>query len=66
MSVENDDLRELYVEITGTEAVTEQQKESISHEPHGEEAAELDQAVSDVTRHEGLSDAVGSGSAETE
>jgi hypothetical protein len=60
MSIEYDPLEELFVEITGTEEVTEPQKEILSHEPHAEAEAELDRAVSGVARHKELQDAVGS------
>lgn len=60
MSIEHDALEELFVDITGTEVVTEPQKEILSHEPHAEAEAELDRAVSGVARHKELKDAVGS------
>ncbi|MEF8881093.1 MAG: hypothetical protein V5A34_01030 [Halapricum sp.] len=60
MSIQSDALGELFVEITGTEVVTEPQKEILSHEPHTEAEAELDRAVSGIARHKELKDAVGS------
>jgi len=57
MSTDTDTLRELYLDVTGEEAVTETRAEEPSHGPiESPETAMA--AVSDVVRRDGLEDAV--------
>jgi len=58
MSTEKGTLRELYLDITGGEMLTESQEESPSHDPISGSETELQRTVIDAIRHEGLSDAV--------
>jgi len=57
MLTETDSLRELYLDVTGEEAVTETQAEEPSHDPiESPETAMA--AVSDIVQRDGLGDAV--------
>lgn len=57
MSTDTDSLRDLYLDVTGEEEVTETQEEEPSHDPiESTEAAMAE--VWDVVRRDGLDDAV--------
>jgi hypothetical protein len=57
MSTDTDTLRELYLDVTGEEAVTETRAEESSHGPiESPETAMA--AVSDIVQRDGLGDAV--------
>ena len=57
MPTDTDSLRDLYLDVTGEEGVTETQEEEPSHDPiEGPETGMT--AVSDLVRHDGLEDAV--------
>jgi len=57
MSTDTDSLRDLYLDVTGEEGVTETQEEEPSHDPiEGPETPMTE--VSDVVQRDGLEDAV--------
>jgi len=58
MSADTDALRDLYLDVTGTETVTETQAEEPSRDPIEGPEAEVGTTVSDVVRQDGLEDAV--------
>jgi hypothetical protein len=58
MSAKTESLRDLYVDITGEETVTEPQQETPSHDTVEGQAADLQRELSAVTRGDGLGDAV--------
>lgn len=53
-----DDLRELFVDVTGTEATTDRQEAERSRVPIDEREVELVEAAVDNARDDGLRDAV--------
>jgi hypothetical protein len=58
MTADTDELRELYLDVTGEEGVTESQAEEPSHSPIEEREATLEREVSSVARQDGLEDAI--------
>lgn len=58
MRKKTDTLRELYLEITDEETLTEPQEESPSRVPVDSVDAAVDEVVADIARHDGLDDAV--------
>ncbi|ERG87919.1 MAG: hypothetical protein J07HX5_00060 [halophilic archaeon J07HX5] len=58
MQEKTDTLRELYLEITDEETLTEPQEESPSRAPVESVDAAVDEDVADIARHDGLDDAV--------
>ena len=58
MSTRTESLRNLYLEVTGEETITETQEEEPSRDPIGEGETELEQEVSTLLREDGLDDAV--------
>ena len=58
MSTKTESLRDLYMDVTGEEAITEPQQESPSHDPIEDQDADLERSLSAVTREDGLTDAV--------
>lgn len=57
MSTDTDSLRDLYLDVTGEEEVTETQAEEPSHDPIEDDETAMAE-VSDVVRRDGLEDAV--------
>lgn len=57
MSTDTDSLRDLYLDVTGKEEVTETQAEEPSHDPIEDDETAMAE-VSDVVRRDGLEDAV--------
>lgn len=53
-------LKELYLDVAGTETVTLRQEESPSHEPLGAAERELEHYVTTVAGDDGLTDALSS------
>ena len=58
MSVDTDELRDLYVDVAGTETVTEPQAEDPPRTPIEGREAELEREVSAFAREDGLDDAI--------
>ena len=58
MSAKTETLRDLYLDVTGEETITEPQKEGPSHEPIEERDADLERKVSTFAREDGLDDVV--------
>ncbi len=58
MSADTDALRDLYVDVTGQETVTERQREGHSHDPIEGRARTLQEEVSEAVTDDGLDDAV--------
>lgn len=58
MSTRTDALGDLYVEVTGTETVTESQDAAPSHDPIDGDEEDLD-AVATAAAEDGLDDALG-------
>lgn len=58
MSTSTESLRDLYLEVTGEETITETQEEEPSRDPIGEGETELEREVSTLLREDGLDDAV--------
>jgi len=58
MSREIDSLRELYMDITDGETITESQEERPSYDPLKESEMEVEREVSDAVRQDGLTDVV--------
>lgn len=64
MSTDAAELRDLFVDVTGEEATTEEQEEGPSRDPIDEEVERVERAV-EVARDDGLDDAVAGTEAET-
>lgn len=58
MSQKTAELKDLYLEVTGTETVTEAQEEQPSRDPLEDDAVEMERAVTAVAAEDGLEDAV--------
>ena len=58
MTEKTDSLRDLYLEITSEETLTEHQREDHSRAPIEAEDAAVDEVVADVARQDGLDEAV--------
>lgn len=62
MTDDTDALRDIFLDVTGEETLTEHQEEAPSHDPIGERETELERHVSAAALDDGLGDAVaGSG-----
>jgi len=58
MAEKTDDLRDIFVEVAGSETVTESQREDVSRDPVDSQHVRVETEVPTAAREDGLSDAI--------